>query len=92
MLAAGIAVGRLGDLAIGDHIGAPAPDLPLVGRAPRTGARPITCAEATAGGVVGPIRHDGAEARRDELPPPWQSLWNDAVSVARRPLAAVAPL
>ena len=31
-LAAGIAVGRLGDLAIGDHIGAPAPDFPLAWR------------------------------------------------------------
>lgn len=28
-LAAGIAVGRFGDLAIGDHIGAPAPEFPL---------------------------------------------------------------
>lgn len=31
-LAAGIAVGRFGDLAIGDHIGAPAPDFPLAWR------------------------------------------------------------
>jgi phosphatidylglycerol:prolipoprotein diacylglycerol transferase len=31
-LAAGIAVGRFGDLAIGDHIGAPAPDLPFAWR------------------------------------------------------------
>ncbi|MEX2549165.1 MAG: prolipoprotein diacylglyceryl transferase family protein, partial [Nitriliruptoraceae bacterium] len=31
-LAAGIAVGRVGDLAIGDHIGSPAPDFPLAWR------------------------------------------------------------
>ena len=31
-LAAGIMVGRFGDLAIGDHIGAPAPDFPLAWR------------------------------------------------------------
>lgn len=31
-LAAGIAVGRFGDLAIGDHIGAPAPAMPLAWR------------------------------------------------------------
>lgn len=31
-LAAGLAVGRLGDLAIGDHIGAPAPAFPLAWR------------------------------------------------------------
>ncbi|MBW3619034.1 MAG: prolipoprotein diacylglyceryl transferase [Actinobacteria bacterium] len=31
-LAAGIAVGRFGDLAIGDHIGAPAPNLPFAWR------------------------------------------------------------
>ncbi len=31
-LAAGLAVGRLGDLAIGDHIGAPAPGFPLAWR------------------------------------------------------------
>jgi phosphatidylglycerol:prolipoprotein diacylglycerol transferase len=31
-LAAGIAIGRLGDLLIGDHIGAPAPDVPLAWR------------------------------------------------------------
>lgn len=31
-LAAGIAVGRFGDLAIGEHLGAPAPDLPIAWR------------------------------------------------------------
>lgn len=31
-LAAGIAIGRVGDLLIGDHIGAPAPDVPLAWR------------------------------------------------------------